>query len=221
MKQDPGRSLKSLNMKWLVMLASLDVFVVLLFAAPEFIEDAAWSSVVVVRGLVTALIPVFVLLLTGLLPHNIKAILVYWKVRNPLPGCQAFTRHAPSDIRVDMVALEKNVGELPTDAAEQNKKWFKLYRMVSDDKTVVESHRMYLLYRDMAAMSLPLIALIPMGLHFMGASASTLWISAGLVATQFGVCCLCARSSGIRLVCNVLAIHSTIELTTPNWASSD
>ena len=31
MKSDPDRSLKSLNMKWLVMLAVLDMIVVLLF----------------------------------------------------------------------------------------------------------------------------------------------------------------------------------------------
>jgi hypothetical protein len=219
MKPDPDRSLKSLNMKWLVMLACLDVLVVLLFVTPEFIKDASWSSVVVMRGLVTALLPVLVLLLTGLLSHNVKAILVYWKVTNPLPGCQAFTRHAPADVRIDMVALKKNVGELPTDAAEQNKKWFKLYRMVGDDKTVVEAHKMYLMYRDMAAMSLPLIVLIPLGLYFVGASATALWISAGLFAVQFVVCCVCARNSGTRFVCNVLAIHSTKKVAAAKGAA--
>lgn len=219
MKADPDRSLKSLNMKWLVMLASLDVLVVLLFVAPEFIKDSSWSSVVVMRGLVTALLPVLVLMFTGVLPHNVKAILVYWNVKNPLPGCHAFTRYAPADVRIDMVALRKNVGELPTDAAEQNRKWFKLYRMVGDDKTVVEAHKMYLLYRDMAAMSLPLIVLIPLGLHFGGASAGASWVSAGLFAVQFIVCCLCARNSGTRFVCNVLAIHSTKKVTAAKAAA--
>lgn len=219
MKADPDRSLKSLNMKWLVMLASLDVLVVLLFVAPEFIKDASWNSVAVMRGLVTALLPVLVLLFTGLLSHNVKAILVYWNVTNPLPGCQAFTRHAPADVRIDMVALKKNVGELPTDAAEQNKKWFKLYRMVGDDMTVVEAHKMYLLYRDMAAMSLPLIVMIPLGLYFVGASTSASWVSAGLFVVQFVVCCLCARNSGTRFVCNVLAIHSTKKVTAANTAA--
>lgn len=39
-KAAPDRSLKSLNMKWLVMLASLDVLAVLVFVAPEFLKDA-------------------------------------------------------------------------------------------------------------------------------------------------------------------------------------
>lgn len=52
-----------------------------------------------------------------------------------------------------MVALKKNVGELPNEPAEQNKKWFKLYTLVSDKRAVVEAHKLYLMYRDMAAMS--------------------------------------------------------------------
>jgi hypothetical protein len=209
MKADPDRSLKSLNMKWLVMLVVLDMIVVLLFVAPEVVKDATWNQLVVMRSLATTVLPVAVLLLTGLLSHNVKAILVYWRIKNPMPGCEAFTRHGPADVRIDMAALKKNVGELPTDPAEQNKKWFKLYKIVGDDKPVVEAHKMYLMYRDMAAMSLPLIALVPIGLYFVGATTSGLWITAAFFAVQFVACCLGARNSGTRFVCNVLAVHST------------
>jgi hypothetical protein len=208
-KPDPDRSLKSMNMKWLVLLASLDVVIVLLFVAPEFIKDASWSTVAVMRGLATALLPVIVLLFTGLLSHEVKARLVYWKWANPYPGCEAFSRHGPADARIDMVALKKNVGDLPRDAAEQNKKWFKLYKLVSDDKAVVEAHKLYLMYRDMATMSLPLVVIVPLSLWLGGASPSALWITEFMFAMQFVVCCLGARNSGTRFVCNVLAIHST------------
>jgi hypothetical protein len=208
-KPDSDRSLKSLNMKWLVLLVSLDVVIVLLFVAPEFIEGASWSTVAVMRGLVTALLPVIVLLLTGMLSHEVKARLVYWKWANPYPGCEAFSRHGPADARIDMVALKKNVGDLPSDAAEQNKKWFKLYKLVDDDKAVVEAHKLYLMYRDMATMSLLLVVLVPLGLWLGGAPPSTLWITALMFAIQFVVCCLGARNSGTRFVCNVLSIHST------------
>lgn len=212
-KADPDRSLKSLNMKWLVMLASLDVLVVLLFIAQEFIEDASWGNVAVMRAFVTALLPVIVLLLTGVLSHAVKATLVYWKVKDPYPGCEAFTRHGPADARIDMVALKKNVGDLPADPAEQNRKWFKLYKMVGDDRAVVESHKLYLMYRDMAALSLPLVVLVPLGLYLVGAQMSALWITTLFFAIQFVVCCLGARHSGTRFVCNVLSIHSTKKVT--------
>lgn len=214
-KTDPDQSLKSLNMKWLVMLASLDVLAVLVFVAPEFLADTAWSTVAVMRGLVTALLPVIVLLLSGMLSHETKAKLVYWKLANPYPGCEAFTRHGPADARIDMVALKKNVGELPTDPAEQNKKWFKLYKMVGSDRAVVEAHKLYLMYREMAAISLPLVPLVPIGLYFINAPMKALPMAAGLFAVQFFVCCVGARHSGTRFVCNVLSIHSIKKVINP------
>lgn len=213
MKSNQERSLKSLNMKWLVMLAVLDMIVVLLFVAPEIINDATWNQLAVMRGLATTVLPVLVLLLTGLLSHNVKTILVYWRIKNPMPACEAFTRHGPADVRIDMVALKKNVGALPTDPAEQNKKWYKLYKMVGDDKAVVEAHKMYLMYRDMVAMSLPLIVLVPISLYFSGVTASAVWITAAFFAVQFVACCLGARNNGARFVCSVLSVHSTRKIT--------
>lgn len=209
MKADPDRSLKAQNMKWLVLLAVLDVMVVFLFVASEIIKNATWNQLGVMRGLGVTVLPVVVLLLTGLLSHHVKAILVYWRIKNPMPGCEAFTRHGPGDVRIDMAALKKNVGELPTDPAEQNRKWFKLYKMVGDDKAVVEAHKMYLMYRDMAAMSLPLIVLVPVGLYFGGATTSALWIAASFFGMQLVVFSIAARNSGTRLVCSVLSVHST------------
>lgn len=220
MKTASNRSMKSLNMTWLVMLAVLDTVFVMFFVAPEMIEGATLTGLATMRALVTPVMPVAVLLLTGLLSPNLKAVLVYWKVKNPLPGCAAFTKHAPADPRIDMSVLKKNVGALPTDPVEQNSKWYKLYKMVVDDRSVVEANKLYLMYRDMAAMSLPLIILVPFGLWIAGASTSTSWIAVAFFAIQFLVCSLSARNSGIRLVTNVLAIHSARKVTAPKSVAS-
>ena len=214
MKSNSERTIKSLNMKWLAMLTLLDIVVVLLFVVPEAVDATTLSHLTLIRVLATSVLPVAILLLTGLLSHNAKAVLVYWKVKDVMPGCQAFTRHAPADVRIDMAALKTNVGALPTAPAEQNAKWFKLYQTVKSDPAVVEAHKLYLMYRDMAAISLPLIIVAPLGLHFAGSTTSTLWITAALFAIQFIVCAIGARNSGIRFVCNVLAIHSTTKATT-------
>lgn len=208
--ENSERSLKSQNMKWLVMLAGLDVLAVLLFVAPEFIDDAAWTTVAVMRGLVPTLLPVLVLLLTGVLSHATKARLVFWTLKDPYPGCQAFTKHGPSDARIDMAALKAQVGDFPTEPSEQNKKWFKLYKLVQGDQAVAEAHKLYLMYRDMSAMTLPLIVLAPIALHLAGVSTVALWSASGFFAAQFVVCCFGARNSGARFVCNVLAVHSTM-----------
>ncbi|RAQ10237.1 hypothetical protein DPR02_15520 [Burkholderia cepacia] len=201
--------LKAANMKWLVSLAAFDAAVVLLFVAPGLIDA---STLAIFRAGSTTALPVLVLLLTGLLSHEAKARLVYWRFTNPLPGSQAFTKHAPADARIDMKALAKNVGAFPTDPGEQNAKWYKLYRQVGDDPAVSEAHKLYLMYRDMAAMSLLLIPLVPAALWYAGAPLGSRWLAGALFAAQYVVCAIGARHSGARFVCNVLAVHSTTKV---------
>jgi hypothetical protein len=202
-------ALKAGNIKWLVMLAVLDAAVVFLFIAPELVDA---SKLAILRASASPLLPVVVLLLTGLLSHEAKARLVYWRVSNPLPGSESFTKYAPADARIDMKALAKNVGALPTDPGEQNAQWYKLYRVVSNDPAVVDAHKLYLMYRDMASMSLLLIPLLPSALWHAGAPPASRWIAGGTFALQYLVCAIGARHSGTRFVCNVLAIHSTTKL---------
>jgi hypothetical protein len=204
-------SIKATNVKWLVMLAMLDAAAVLLFVAPELMSS---STMTVLRAGSTAVLPVVVLLLTGLLSHDAKARLVFWKIANPLPGSEAFSKHARADARIDMKALAKNVGDLPDDPGAQNAKWYKLYRLVDDDAAVIQAHKLYLMYRDMAAMSLLLVLLVPAALWYAGGQPESRWIAGALFVVQYAVCAIGARHSGARFVCNVLAIHSVIKVKT-------
>ncbi|VIO70544.1 hypothetical protein CI1B_31980 [Bradyrhizobium ivorense] len=198
--------LKAGNIKWLVMLAMLDAGVIFLFVAPGLVQADTFTAL---RASLAPVLPVAVLILNGLISHETKARLVYWKLTNPLPGSEAFTRHAPADARIDMAALKRNVGVLPTDPADQNAKWYKLYRRVSGDPAVVEAHRLYLLYRDMAAISIMLVPLVPAALFHAGSSGMACAAASALFAVQYLLCAISARHSGIRLVTNVLAIHAT------------
>lgn len=214
MKRNGERSLKSLNMKWLVLLAVCDVLVVLFFVAPEVVSGASLTQVGIGRVLTTTVMPVVVLLIVNVLPHDVKSMLVYWKPLGVLPGCEAFTKYGPRDLRIDMAALKKNVGALPDSPTEQNSKWYKLYKQVPNEPEVVEAHKLFLMYRDMAVMSLALVVLVPAALLFVRAAAHAPWIAAGVFALQYLVTALSARWSGIRFVCNVLAVHSTRKVTT-------
>lgn len=213
MKNNAERSLKSLNMKWLVLLAAADVLFVLLFVAPDLLNGVTLTQIGVGRVLATTVMPVVVLLVVNVLPHDVKSMLVYWKPLGVLPGCEAFTKHAPRDPRIDMAALKKNVGSLPTEPTEQNSKWYKLYKQVPNEPEVQEAHKLFLMYRDMAVLSLPLVALVPLSLNVAGAGNSTLALAAGLFIVQYLLTALSARWSGVRFVCNVLAIHSTRKIT--------
>lgn len=214
MKNNGERSLKSLNMKWLVLLAAADVLFVLLFVAPDLLNGVTMTQIGIGRVLTTTVMPVVVLLIVNVLPHDVKSMLVYWKPLGVLPGCEAFTKYGPRDPRIDMAALKKNVGALPTESTEQNSKWYKLYKQVPNELEVQEAHKLFLMYRDMAVLSLPLVVLVPLSLNVASVSNPTLSLAAGLFVVQYLLTALSARWSGIRFVCNVLAIHSARKVTT-------
>jgi len=67
---------------------------------------------------------------------------------------------------------------------------------------------MFLMYRDMAFMSLALVVLVPVALFAVDAVSPAPWLAAALFALQYLLTAFSARWSGIRFVCNVLAIHS-------------
>lgn len=213
MKSNGERSLKSLNMKWLVLLAAADVLFVLLFVVPDLLNGVTLTQVGIGRVLTTTVMPVVVLLIVNVLPHDVKSMLVYWKPLGVLPGCEAFTKYGPRDPRIDMAALKKNVGALPTESTEQNSKWYKLYKQVPNEPEVQEAHKLFLMYRDMAVLSLPLVLLVPLSLNAASVSNSALAFAAGLFVVQYLLTALSARWSGIRFVCNVLAIHSARKVT--------
>lgn len=203
------RSLKALNLKWLALVVVADLLAILLFVAPELVRGASLTQVGVGRVLMTAIVPVAVLLIVNVLPSDVKAMLVYWKPRGVLPGSEAFSKYGPLDPRIDLAQLKKNAGQLPTTPAQQNSKWFQLYKQVQNDPTVTEAHKLFLMYRDIAALSLPLVVLGPLALYLAGAAQTATWLAAGLFSVQYLLSTFSARWSGIRFVCNVLAIHST------------
>lgn len=220
MKNNGKRSLKSLNMKWLVLLAVCDVLVVLFFVAPEVVSGASLTQIGIGRVLTTTVMPVVVLLIVNVLPHDVKSALVYWKPLGVLPGSEAFTKYGPADPRIDMGALKKNVGTLPDRQTEQNAKWYKLYKQVGNEPEVAEAHKLFLMYRDMAVMSLALVALSPAALLIVRAASPAPWLAAGLFTIQYLVTALSARWSGIRFVCNVLAVHSARKVTAPRASAT-
>jgi hypothetical protein len=215
MRSRTQRSLKTGNITWLVSLALLDIAMLLIFAFPAVIGAASLTLLMSMRAALMMVLPIALLLLLGLVPHNVKAMLVYWKLKNVLPGHEAFTRYGPADPRVDMLALRKNVGAFPTEPAQQNAFWYKLYRRVESEIPVADAHKMYLLWRDAAALSLPLAIASPLLLRWNGASTNASWIACAIFTVQYFLTAVAARHSGARFVCNVLAIHSTKRITTP------
>jgi hypothetical protein len=93
----------------------------------------------------------------GFLSSETKARLVFWRWYHPLPGSKAFSHHAYRDCRINANILEERVGPFPSTPQEQNSLWYRLYRSVRDDPSVLDAHRHYLLARDYAALAILLL----------------------------------------------------------------
>lgn len=208
-----SKTLKGRNLAWLVATLILDFLVLLVLAFHTAIEDLTPTRLVIIRASLTALLPIPALILSSLVSADRKATLVFWRFTHPLPGSRAFSVHAPADQRIDLTKLKMNVGAFPASERDQNTKWYGLYKQVESDPSVVDSHKNYLLFRDVAAMSLLLIPILPVAMHFGGVDTPRILISTVLFLGQYLVTAFAARTTGIRFVQNVLAVHASRKVT--------
>jgi hypothetical protein len=91
-----------------------------------------------------------------------------------------------------MGALRTNLGDLPTAPAEQNRLSSKQYKATETAPTVVEAHKLYLLYRDMAAISFLLLLASPVGFFLSGFGGGAIAAAAGIFAVQYLIAAISA-----------------------------
>lgn len=198
------------RLKAFVALIALSVFVV--FSGSDVLRAilaGQWTELVDLKHLLSLGLPVATLVLDGIVTSDFKAVLVYRKWKNPLPGHTAFTVHGREDSRVDMNALEAEHGPLPTDPSEQNQLWYKLSKATASRASVDEAHYAWLLARDLTNLSFSLL-IVTLGL------AGTFWVSGwewivliGVQGLLYVVLSQVAANKGIRFVTTVLAEAAT------------
>lgn len=153
-------------------------------------------------------LPLLILVLNGVLSDMAKARLVFWKWENPLPGCRAFSLSIFKDPRIDVERLTAKIGRLPIEANEQNVTWYRLYMAHSNEQMVLESHRSYLLTRDMTALA----ALLGVSFSVASFLSHVDWKLAGLysllLVAQYATVAISAQNYGHRFVANVLSVES-------------
>jgi len=200
--------MKAQNVKWLWSVVAADAFALVLIAFPDLVAPDTLKSLEWLRILGAGVAPVVVLMLISLFSSDAKAVLVFWRLTETLPGHRAFSVYAQKDSRIDLTALRKNIGAFPESAREQNTKWYKLYKKVESDVAVAQAHRHYLLFRDLAAISLLLAPVSLLLLYFSGASMASCGIALAVLGVQYAATAVAARNNGVRFVTNVLALHA-------------
>jgi hypothetical protein len=200
-------ALKAQNTTWIWTVVVADALTLAAVAFPSTVDQAASWLVSGSRLAGVSLAPVVVLLITSLLPGDLKAALVFWRLRSALPGHRAFSVYAAKDPRVDLERLRAAVGAFPESPRGQNVLWYRLFKKVDGDPAVALAHRHYLLFRDLAALSLILGIITPGVLLIPGANRGSIWLGLALFGVQYLATAIAARLHGVALVCNVLALH--------------
>ena len=169
---------------------------------------AVLESVSLKEGLLGLTSSVGAFVLDGLLSADAKARVVYWRLRHPLPGSRAFSEHLRTENRADPDSLENSWGRLPSDPAQQNRLWYRIYRSVEEESRVREAHRSWLFSRDLASHAFLFAVLFGVGALISDAPWNTAVTYLVALALQFTVAVAAARTYGVRFVCTVLAVAS-------------
>jgi hypothetical protein len=145
----------------------------------------------------------------GLLSADMKARLVFLRWHHALPGNRAFSKYAKRDPRIDQVRLAQLVDLKSMSSPEvENAAWYRLYKEVQNDPSVLHVHREFLLLRDYAGLAaLFLIGFGAVAL-FTVEPARVLVVYCFLLAAQFLVVRHAAATYGVRFVTTVLAIKA-------------
>jgi len=144
------------------------------------------------------------LALTYLLPSEWKHRFIYTRWQDPLPGSRVFTELVKKDSRISYEDLVARYGKLPETPRDQNILWYKIYKKKQSDAVVIDSHGRWLLFRDMFAISI--IVLVPSSLFtfwYSGIEKGTIFTATYFLLTL--ILWACARNTGNRFACNVLA----------------
>jgi hypothetical protein len=174
-----------------------------------------WKGLTKKDSIIATCIPLLTVVLSGVLRDEVKARLVFWRWRNPLPGCRVFTELVSSDPRIDVSALRKQYGEFPCEPKEQNTLWYRLYKKHIGNVVVTEAHRVYLLTRDMTTLSAIFLILFSIGVGLDSVNWRTGCLYTTILIAQYFIIATSARNYGIRFVLNVLAEESHAEPSAP------
>ncbi len=164
-----------------------------------------WAPLLIVG----ALLPFWLL---GILPAIPRDRLVHWRWQHPLPGSRSFSNIGLASARVDLGRIVLQYGPLPNAPEEQNALFYRIYRRYRDDVGILQTHREYLLMRDLAVINAFMTVALPLTFWRLGNDGvTTLQYGAALFAA-YALTAWSAQTYASRLVENVLAAASASPL---------
>lgn len=157
-------------------------------------------------GIFFTVLSLFIIIIGGMFSNKYKEILVFWKLENRLPGCEAFSKYINEDSRIDLKKIKNKYGKLPKNPTKQNSLWYSIFKSLND-KSITKTHKDFLLCRELSVITIVLFILsIPIYIEY---SIVGLYFLVFLIL-EYIVVRYCAKNTAERLVVNTLAL-STID----------
>ncbi len=207
MEKEPNLKIKNVPQLRVFLAANILIPCGLIFPAYFKTLTTGVDIVFILKVLGVSIAPLLLFLLNGLISSHQKAVLVFWKLKNPLPGSEAFSKLSKNDTRIDRAKLKSVYGSLPKSPIEQNKLWYKIYKKNSSNTIVSDSHRAFLLARDLTSLCVLFVIFLGIPVLIIGQWPISLYYFLGLLL-QYVIVVIGAQNRGRRLVTNVLAIES-------------
>lgn len=155
--------------------------------------------------------PIIAGFMNELISPSIKAMLVFWRLTDVLPGHRAFSEIVDSDPRIDVSNLRKRIKGFPDKPKKQNQVWYSLYRKHEKDIRIEAVHQSFLLYRDCASLTLLFGGIVTAcSIFFELEPWQILFLIFGFTL-QYGLCVVVARNTGKRFVQSVLVAESLLK----------
>lgn len=207
------KTLKEQNSKLIWVFFSFNVLLFYIIGLSQIVNfsELEIKSFITVRGVWVLIVPLLLFVLNGIVSSDIKAVLSFWRIKNPLPACRAFSFYADKDDRIDKIFLTSKFGQLPSLPKEQNSLWYKIYKKHQENPVVKKSHKDFLLARDIASVAFLFFIVGGVSILFLTAEAVK-WIYIIYLFIQFIVFAIVAQNHGKRFVCNALAIETSTEI---------
>lgn len=204
------KTLKEQNSKLVWVFFSFNVVLFYLLGFSQFVklDEFEIKSFLTVRGAWVLIVPLILFILNGIISSDLKATIVFWRFKNPLPACRAFSHYADKDDRIDKNYLTSKYNQLPTTPKEQNSLWYKIYKTHQENPVVKKSHKDFLLARDISSIAIMLFFIGGISMLFIRHD-SIGWAYFGFLLIQYLIFAIIAQNHGKRFVCNALAIETS------------
>lgn len=204
-----NKSLKSQNRWRITAFVVFNIVVFWLIYVGQLVNlsnaDTLWRQIMSKGGIGIPMMPIVAIVVVNILSTRLKMIIVFWRVRHSVPGARAFSKIAKRDDRIDYDRLEALHGDLPKHPREQNQLWYKIYKKHQNKINITDSHRSFLLIRDLTSASVIFLLFFGCAVFMKRVSENVVYGYMAFLLIQYLALSVVARNLGNRLVCNVLA----------------